>query len=158
MKTVEIPPFQICFFSDHLVENLKPIVDILNQIGVDTYAWDGFWDENDLFPEEGVVFYYDPKDRTLDYYTYKGDSSEIVSVEKVMNGLVSNLPHLTFEYRNYKGKVSVREVITPVIHVGCSEYHNEGKPTWLMTAFDLEKKALRDYQMSDILKIEEGSA
>lgn len=63
--------------------------------------------------------------------------------------LACSMPNMRFEYTNYKGNTAVREVEgLPHVWYGCTEYHKE--PQWLMTAYDVEKQALRDFAMSDI--------
>jgi len=59
---------------------------------------------------------------------------------------------LTFRYRNWKGVVSDRTVIPLRIVVKSSEYHNDGKPCWIMTAWDVEKNAKRDFALQDIIQ------
>lgn len=59
------------------------------------------------------------------------------------------LPFLEFEYVNYKGDKSIRKVEgLPHMWYGSTKYHPE--PQWLMTAFDTDKLALRDFAMRDI--------
>lgn len=59
---------------------------------------------------------------------------------------------LRFKYRNWKGVVSDRSVIPLRITVKSSKYHNEGKPCWIMTAWDLDKNEKRDFALHDIIQ------
>lgn len=67
-----------------------------------------------------------------------------------MSNVNSTDETLRFRYKNYKGEVSDRSVIPIRIVVKKSQYHNDGKPCWIMVAFDLDKEALRDFALSDI--------
>ncbi len=60
---------------------------------------------------------------------------------------------LEFRYLNYKGEQSWRKVIPLKTKFASSPYHNEGKPTWLLEAWDVDKDASRDFQMTDILEL-----
>lgn len=71
-----------------------------------------------------------------------------------MDPTKENEPVLQFTYTNYKGNTSVRNVVSPTIVWGTSEWHNEGKPTWLLEAFDLDKQAIRGFAMDSILSYE----
>lgn len=67
-----------------------------------------------------------------------------------MSNVNSTNETLRFRYKNYKGEVADRSVIPICIVVKNSKYHNEGKPCWIMVAFDLDKEAVRDFALSDI--------
>lgn len=57
---------------------------------------------------------------------------------------------LTFWYRNHRGEISQRNVTKPEkIWFGSTEWHP--KPQWLMTAWDIDKDALRDFAFKDII-------
>ena len=57
---------------------------------------------------------------------------------------------LTFWYRNWEGKVSVRRVRpTGLLKFASTAWHPE--PQWLMECWDLDKQATRDYALSGIL-------
>ena len=58
-----------------------------------------------------------------------------------MSNVNSTNETLRFRYKNYKGEVADRSVIPIRIVVKNSKYHNEGKPCWIMVAFDLDKEA-----------------
>lgn len=58
---------------------------------------------------------------------------------------------LVFEYKNYKGETAIRKVYPEDIWFGSNDYHT--KPQWLMTAWDLEKKAWRDFAIEDIIRV-----
>jgi predicted DNA-binding transcriptional regulator YafY len=53
-------------------------------------------------------------------------------------------------YKNYKNEVSTRNVIPSKIWYGSTEYHLAEQ--WFMRAWDLDKKAERDFALVDIQK------
>jgi predicted DNA-binding transcriptional regulator YafY len=53
-------------------------------------------------------------------------------------------------YRNYKGETSWRRIIPKRIWFGRNEWHPEEQ--WLLEALDIEKDAIRDLAMKDILE------
>ena len=55
---------------------------------------------------------------------------------------------MTFRYRNYRGEVSMREVVPCRIYFGGTDWHPE--PQWLMEAWDIEKNAMRAFAMADM--------
>lgn len=57
---------------------------------------------------------------------------------------------LQFFYVNYRGEVSKRYVEPLRMYYGNTEFHPENQ--WLLEAFDLEKKAVRDFAVKDILR------
>jgi predicted DNA-binding transcriptional regulator YafY len=57
---------------------------------------------------------------------------------------------LKFEYINWEGKREMRKVKPIEIWFGETEFHKEKQ--WFLKAFDLDKKAERDFAMKDILK------
>ena len=65
-----------------------------------------------------------------------------------------NEPVLQFLYRNYKGNVAIRNVVHPQVEWGVSDWYNDGKPTWLLTAFDLDKQATRGFALDHIISFE----
>lgn len=64
---------------------------------------------------------------------------------------IQNLVTYFFEYKNYRGEVSQREVICKYIWFGTSEYHPE--PQFFMHGFDQAKKEHRDFALKDISKL-----
>lgn len=54
-----------------------------------------------------------------------------------------------FEYTNYKGETAWRHVEPIEIRFGATEWHKE--PQWLLKALDLDKKAIREFALKDIL-------
>ena len=60
-----------------------------------------------------------------------------------------NRKSLRFVYKNYKGIVSTRNVIPEGVYYGTTEWHKQNQ--WLMTAFDLDKKADRTFAITDII-------
>lgn len=51
-------------------------------------------------------------------------------------------------YTNYKGETAERTIIPIELWFGSTEYHPEEQ--WLLKAFDLEKKAERNFAVKDI--------
>ena len=51
-------------------------------------------------------------------------------------------------YTNYKGETAERTIIPLELWFGSTEYHKEEQ--WLLKAFDLEKKAERNFAVKDI--------
>lgn len=56
---------------------------------------------------------------------------------------------LMFVYSNYRGEISTRQVEPIKLWFGKTEWHPI--PQWFLKAFDLEKKATRDFAMKDIV-------
>lgn len=55
---------------------------------------------------------------------------------------------VTIDYTNYRGERGLRLVIPAEIWFGKTEYHPLEQ--WLLKAFDVEKKADRDFALGDI--------
>lgn len=60
---------------------------------------------------------------------------------------------LRFTYRNWKGEVGQRHVLPHYTWQGVSEYHGDTRQ-WFLRAYDLEKKATRDFALKDMLSVE----
>lgn len=58
------------------------------------------------------------------------------------------IDEVIIDYTNWKGERSTRTVVPDVIYWGSNEWHKE--PQWLLTAFDVEKQAKRNFAMKDI--------
>jgi hypothetical protein len=58
---------------------------------------------------------------------------------------------LVFWYKNHRGEEGYRRVMPRSIRFGSSQWH----PTrqWLLLAFDLEKRADREFAMADIAEV-----
>ena len=54
---------------------------------------------------------------------------------------------ITMTYRNYRGEVADRTVLPKRVWWGSTDWHPE--PGWLMTAYDTEKGADRDFALAD---------
>lgn len=61
--------------------------------------------------------------------------------------MTSQATPITFTYKNYRGEVATRTTVPKAIWFGTTEWHPE--PGWLMTAYDLEKAADRDFALAD---------
>lgn len=59
---------------------------------------------------------------------------------------------LRFRYKNWKGEISDRTVIPIRTSVLSSQYHNDGKPCWIMTAYDVDKQDTREFALKDIIE------
>lgn len=57
---------------------------------------------------------------------------------------------VTIDYTNYRGERSLRQIIPrlPYMTLRATAYHPEVQ--WILTAFDVEKKAERDFAMAGI--------
>lgn len=55
-----------------------------------------------------------------------------------------------FTYTNYRGETSVRRITPLGLRFGSTEWHPE--PQWLMTAYDHDKDANRDFALKDFGK------
>ncbi|RWC28111.1 MAG: hypothetical protein EOS70_27755 [Mesorhizobium sp.] len=55
---------------------------------------------------------------------------------------------LRFMYKNYRGEHAERRVLPRGFRFGTSEFHP--KPQWLLLAYDLDKKALREFSFEEI--------
>lgn len=56
-------------------------------------------------------------------------------------------------YTNYRGETSLRTVTPKKIWLGKTEYHPEEQ--WIITAYDHDKKADRDFAMADFGEVVE---
>ena len=57
---------------------------------------------------------------------------------------------LSFKYKNWKGKIGVRNVLPIKLWFGHTEFHTEDQ--WILKAWDLDKKDYRDFAVKDIIK------
>lgn len=57
------------------------------------------------------------------------------------------MQQLTFEYKNWRGEVSVRSVSPRRLWVGSTEYHPDRQ--WFLHAYDHGKGQLRDFALAD---------
>lgn len=61
---------------------------------------------------------------------------------------------ISLTYRNWRGEISERTITPKRIWFGSTEWHTE--PQWLITAFDLDKQADRDFALKDFIPTPEG--
>ena len=54
-----------------------------------------------------------------------------------------------FEYINYKGIKSTRNVIPMSLYFGSTEFHPENQ--WLVVAYDLDRQRERTFALNDII-------
>lgn len=59
-----------------------------------------------------------------------------------------DVPPLTFGYTNWRGKFEQRTIRPRKVWFGKTDWHPE--PQWLLTGFDVEKDAERDFAIKDI--------
>lgn len=74
-------------------------------------------------------------------------------MSKVERSLYSGMdsPHIRFFYRNWKGECSYRTIKgAPMFWYGESEYHRGSQ--WFIRAHDVEKDAIRDFAVVDIIE------
>jgi hypothetical protein len=57
---------------------------------------------------------------------------------------------ITVRYKNYRGEIAVRKIVPVKMWFGKTEYHPHEQ--WIMTVWDCEKAAYRDYALQDILE------
>lgn len=55
---------------------------------------------------------------------------------------------VSFSYTNHRNETALRFVRPLEIRFGSSQWHSQ--PQWLLKAYDLDKKALREFAMKDI--------
>lgn len=65
------------------------------------------------------------------------------------------MKHLQIDYTNWRGERSQRKVVPTAIVWASNEWHKE--PQWLMVAYDVEKKATRQFAMNCIHSMESAS-
>jgi predicted DNA-binding transcriptional regulator YafY len=57
---------------------------------------------------------------------------------------------ITVRYKNYRGEIAVRTLVPVKLWWGSNEYHTQEQ--WLLTAWDIERNAYRDYALQDIVE------
>jgi predicted DNA-binding transcriptional regulator YafY len=67
-------------------------------------------------------------------------------------GADTDAPPLIFVYRNHRGVVSTRRVVPAGVWYGSSAWHTTEQ--WFLSAYDLDKAALRDFAFSDITLVD----
>lgn len=70
---------------------------------------------------------------------------------QIESGRVGVKPYgapLEFGYTNWRGEFAIRRAIPMAPHFGATEWHPE--PQWLLTMWDVEKDAERDFAINDI--------
>lgn len=58
---------------------------------------------------------------------------------------------LNFLYKNYKGETSVRSVVVDQLFLGSNQWHPQNQ--FLLSAFDLDKRAMRCFAVKDMSNI-----
>jgi hypothetical protein len=56
---------------------------------------------------------------------------------------------LTFIYRNWRGDISERKIVSPSLWWGETSFHQ--KPQWFLRGCDVHKGEMRDFAIADIL-------
>lgn len=69
--------------------------------------------------------------------------------------MIQNFPTLRFRYINHAGKTAVRNVVSPTLFWGQSDFYPD--PQWLLNAYDLDKQAWRTFAFSCITILEQNS-
>lgn len=57
---------------------------------------------------------------------------------------------ITVRYKNYRGDVALRTIVPIKIWFGSTEFHPHQQ--WILTVWDCDKQAERDYALCDILE------
>jgi len=72
---------------------------------------------------------------------------DLTTVTTETEGVVTRL------YKNWKGKVAERTILPVSIVFKYSEYHckTPEDKVWIIEAYDLDKKAMRDFCMDDFI-------
>jgi len=58
---------------------------------------------------------------------------------------------LVIEYKNWKNEVNIRTIIPQEVWFGNTEFHHTEQ--WIMKAYDVNKQAMRDFAIKDIIRI-----
>ena len=58
------------------------------------------------------------------------------------------MKRVVIDYINWKGERSVRTIMPEKVFFAATEHHKT--PQWILSAFDVEKKAWRHFAMADI--------
>lgn len=68
-----------------------------------------------------------------------------------MVGFMSDIPQpLTFEYRNHRGEIGVRNCFPLRVEFRSSDWHKG--PQWILVALDVDKQKERDFAFSGIIR------
>jgi hypothetical protein len=60
---------------------------------------------------------------------------------------------LSFTYTNWKGETEPRRAMLTNLYFGVSYFHKT--PGWIFVGFDLDKKAVRQYELSKMTDVKE---
>lgn len=58
-------------------------------------------------------------------------------------------------YTNYKGETSIRSIVPSSIDLGSNKWHE--RPQWLLTAYDMDKRAVRTFALEQCTFMPAGS-
>ena len=72
------------------------------------------------------------------------------SMQEVFTKYAKVNPPLRVKYKNWKGEVSIRNIIPQEVWFGHTDYHKDKQ--WLLNVWDIEKDAPRTYAMMDIIE------
>ena len=81
---------------------------------------------------------------------YPGNTCE-VEIEDATGIDLEGKPPFEFMYENWKGEISKRKVIPLITKYTTNQFHGD-KPLWLLKAYDLDKCAIRYFDMSKMNK------
>jgi len=62
---------------------------------------------------------------------------------------INDAKAIRFQYKNWRGELSIRTVLPENIWFGSSEWHPSDQ--WFMRALDVEKGETRDFALQDIV-------
>jgi hypothetical protein len=60
-----------------------------------------------------------------------------------------------FTYKNHRGEIAQRRVVPISVRHGATQWHQ--RTQWLLKAFDLDHRAIREFAMADISEVEGDS-
>lgn len=75
---------------------------------------------------------------------------ELYFMNKYKKYLSFTLEPLVFEYKNWRGNISIRHVHFDGVFYGFNSYH-KGQ-LWMMKGFDLDKDVFRNFAIRDIIR------
>jgi len=61
-----------------------------------------------------------------------------------------NIKPIKIKYKNWKNEISIRNIYPDEVWYGSTEYHKTLQ--FLLTAWDIDKQAFRDFALTDILE------
>jgi hypothetical protein len=72
------------------------------------------------------------------------------AIEQALPAHYTNEQVVKVRYRNYRGEVAIRTIVPIKVWWGSTEFHPHKQ--WILTVWDCEKNAERDYALQDIIE------